>query len=257
MNKIEAVIFDWAGTTVDYGCFAPVYAFQEAFAEAGIDVTMDEVRGPMGMLKKDHIRTMLNMERIRGVWKETYGREPEEKDVDAIYARFEPKLFEILSRFTTPKPHVLETVEQLRSRGIKIGSTTGYTDEMMKVVTAGAREQGYEPDVFYSPDSVEHMGRPYPYMIFKNMQALKVTSVNAVVKVGDTVSDILEGVNAGVMTVGVLEGSSVLGLSEEEFLALSPEERESALEAGRKKFLEAGADSVITNMSELYNLIFQ
>ena len=64
MRKIEAVIFDWAGTTVDYGCFAPVQAFQEAFAHHGVPVTLEETRKPMGMLKRDHIRTMLRMERI-------------------------------------------------------------------------------------------------------------------------------------------------------------------------------------------------
>ena len=31
MRQLEAVIFDWAGTTVDYGCFAPVEAFIKAF----------------------------------------------------------------------------------------------------------------------------------------------------------------------------------------------------------------------------------
>ena len=57
---IKAVIFDWAGTTVDYGCFAPVQAFMETFKAAGVEPTMEETRKPMGMLKIDHIRTMQN-----------------------------------------------------------------------------------------------------------------------------------------------------------------------------------------------------
>lgn len=64
MRRIEAVIFDWAGTTVDYGCFAPVQAFVEAFKSFGIEPTMEEVRKPMGMLKIDHIRTMMQMETV-------------------------------------------------------------------------------------------------------------------------------------------------------------------------------------------------
>jgi len=68
---IRAVIFDWAGTTVDYGCFAPVQAFQEAFAHHGVPVTLEETRKPMGMLKRDHIRTMLRMERIARAWEES------------------------------------------------------------------------------------------------------------------------------------------------------------------------------------------
>ena len=45
--KISAVIFDWAGTTVDYGCFAPVQAFMEIFQSYGIHVTMEETRKPI------------------------------------------------------------------------------------------------------------------------------------------------------------------------------------------------------------------
>ena len=61
-RKIDGVIFDWAGTTVDYGSFAPVQAFVEVFKHFGIEPTMEEVRKPMGMLKIDLIRTMLKME---------------------------------------------------------------------------------------------------------------------------------------------------------------------------------------------------
>ena len=50
-------------------------------------------------------------------------------------------------------------------------------------------------------------------MIFKNMEKLKVSSVKNVIKVGDTVSDINEGIDAGVVTVGVIEGSSIMALS--------------------------------------------
>ena len=95
---IEAVIFDWAGTTVDYGCFAPVKAFMEAFAHHGVPVTMEETRKPMGMLKRDHIRTMLHMERIAAEWKRVHGHEATEEAVDAVYAQFEPKLFPLLWR---------------------------------------------------------------------------------------------------------------------------------------------------------------
>ena len=84
MKKIKAVIFDWAGTTVDFGCMAPVQAFVEVFKEFGIEPTMEEVREPMGMLKIDHIRTMLKMGRIRNLWIEKYGKEPEEEDAQKL-----------------------------------------------------------------------------------------------------------------------------------------------------------------------------
>ena len=75
MKKIEAVIFDWAGTTVDFGSFAPVQAFIKAFEEFGITPTVDEVRAPMGMLKWNHIHTMMQMPRIQKAWAVTHGRE--------------------------------------------------------------------------------------------------------------------------------------------------------------------------------------
>lgn len=58
---IKMIVMDWAGTTVDYGCFAPVHAFAKAFEEVGITPTMQEIREPMGLLKMDHIRAMLSM----------------------------------------------------------------------------------------------------------------------------------------------------------------------------------------------------
>ena len=66
MKKIEAVIFDWAGTTVDFGSTAPVQAFIEAFGKFGIAPTLEEVREPMGMPKWDHIHKMMQMDRIAG-----------------------------------------------------------------------------------------------------------------------------------------------------------------------------------------------
>ena len=204
--KFDGIIFDWAGTTVDYGSFAPVQAFVEAFEAFGITPTLEEVRKPMGMLKIDHIRTMLSMDRIHDLWKEKQGRDWTEEDVQHVYEIFEKKIMEILSRFAEPKPYVVETIQKLREMGLKIGSTTGYTDEMMAVVVPGAKAKGYEPDCWFSPDTVGKCGRPYPYMIFKNMEALKLQDVSRVMKVGDTVSDIKEGKNAGMVSVGIIEG---------------------------------------------------
>lgn len=252
---IEAVIFDWAGTTVDYGCFAPVQAFAEVFKHFGIEPTMDEVREPMGMLKIDHIRTMLSMPRIHDLWVREYGSEPSEENVKQMYGLFESKLMSILDQFTKLKPFVPETVELLRQKGIKIGSTTGYTDAMMKVVTEGAREQGYEPDAWFSPDSTGGIGRPYPYMIFKNLEALKVSSVKNAVKIGDTVSDIKEARHAGVISVGVVEGSSEMGLTEAEYENLTDSQKEAVCRKVKETFKNAGAHYVIQNLSELEELL--
>lgn len=150
-RMIEAVIFDWAGTTVDYGCFAPVKAFMEAFAHHGVPVTMEETRKPMGMLKRDHIRTMLHMERIAAEWKRVHGHEATEEAVDAVYAQFEPKLFSILDQYAAPKPFAVETAAKLREMGVKIGSTTGYTDAMMNIVAAQGGPAGLCPRLLDQP----------------------------------------------------------------------------------------------------------
>lgn len=255
MSKIDAVIFDWAGTTVDFGCFAPVRAFMEVFQQFGVEATVEEVREPMGMLKWDHIRTMLNMPRIDALWKERYGRTPEDCDADEMYACFEPKLLEILKDYATPKPYVVETIAALREKGIKIGSTTGYTDIMMDQIVPRAAEQGYAPDCWYSPNAVGDAGRPYPYMIFQNMKTLHLESVSRIIKAGDTISDIQEAKNAGVMAIGILEGSSLMGISEEEYNALGETERQELLESTRRKYLEAGADAVVTDIRGILDFV--
>lgn len=255
MKKIEAVIFDWAGTTVDYGSFAPVQAFVEAFQSFGITPTVAEVREPMGMLKWNHIHTMMQMPRITEEWKKVHGRMWEKADVDAIYQKSESAIFHILDQFGTPKPYVLDAIRELRERGIKIGSTTGYTDEMMKIVMPAAAAQGYAPDAMFTPNAVNDMGRPYPFMVFKNLEVLGVSSVRNAIKVGDTAADIREGKNAGMISVGIIEGSSVMGYTEAEYEGLSPEEKAAQDQRVREFYQSCGADYVISDMSELPALI--
>lgn len=252
--KFDAVIFDWAGTTVDYGCFAPVQAFIEVFKEYGIEPTMEETRKPMGMLKWDHIKTMLQMERIGAEFERIHGRAFTDSDVDEMYEKFETSLMKILDRFAEPKDHVVETVAKLREMGVKIGSTTGYTDRMMEIVTREAKKAGYEPDCWFSPDSTGSVGRPYPYMVFRNMEALKVSAVRKVMKVGDTISDIKEGKNAGAFTVGIVEGSSEMGLTKEEYQALSETEKQERIETVTRNYLGAGADCVVQDIRGILEL---
>ncbi|GIP28557.1 hypothetical protein J23TS9_36870 [Paenibacillus sp. J23TS9] len=255
MNKIEGVILDWAGTAVDFGCFAPVNVFVDIFNHAGIEVTMEEARGPMGMLKIDHIRAMLSMPRVSALWEDKYGRSFNEQDVERLYAEFEPALMASLSEYTDPIPGVIQTVEALRAKGLKFGSTTGYTSSMMEVVVSNAREKGYSPDYLVTPDDTHSLGRPYPYMIYRNMEQLKLSASWKVVKVGDTTSDVKEGVQAGVWSVGVVIGSSEMGLSQEGYDSLSDSEKEAAITKTKQTFMQHGADFTINTMNELPQLI--
>ena len=61
MKKIECIIMDWAGTAVDYGCFAPVAAFIESFNAIGTPVTAAETRAHMGLTKVEEIRALFNL----------------------------------------------------------------------------------------------------------------------------------------------------------------------------------------------------
>jgi phosphonoacetaldehyde hydrolase len=232
MNKIDAVILDWAGTTVDYGCFAPVNAFISAFDAFGIKVGIEETRAPMGLSKRKHIEIMLK----------NMGRPYTQEDIDKIYGRFEPALFEVLTEHTDPLPGVLETVAQIREMGIAIGSTTGYTQKMMDVVVPLAKKKGYAPDCLICPEETRGLGRPYPYMIWRNLEKLGVPSASKALKVGDTAADMEEGKNAGCLCVGVLKGSSM-------------QEMSASPETARQRYMEAGADYVIEDISALPNLI--
>lgn len=182
---------------------------------------------------------------------EKYGSEPTEENVKELFGIFEEKLLSILHLYADPKPGVVETVNRLREKGFSIGSTTGYNDKMMEIVVPIAKEKGYAPDVWFSPDSTGQKGRPYPYMIYRNMEALGIQDVRKVIKVGDTVSDIKEGKNAGAFTVGVLVGSSELGLTQEEFEALDFQTKQGKCRETAKRFLDAGADKVVYTLEEL------
>jgi phosphonoacetaldehyde hydrolase len=254
MKKIQAVIMDWAGTTVDFGSNAPVEAFMKAFGAFGVFPTVAEIREFMGMDKREHVKKMLEFPRISEQWRKTHGCEHTDEDADAVYEKFEPALYAVLEDRADPLPGVLETVRSLREIGITIGSTTGYTRAMMEVVARHAREEGYAPDCLVCPEDVGR-GRPYPYMIWRNLEYLGVRSVSEAVKVGDTAADMREGRNAGCRCVGVIRGSSVLGLGEDELAVLGAKEADALFSAARSRYYEAGANYVINDISFLPGLI--
>lgn len=251
MKKISCVIMDWAGTAIDFGCFAPLNAFLKVFSEEkGIDITYKQAREPMGLLKIDHIKAILTMPEVAEKFRVRYGRDWNMDDVNEMYQSFEKHLFASLRDFTTPIPGVVETMQLLREQGIKIGSTTGYTQAMMDVVRPEAAAKGYVVDNLVTPNDVP-AGRPAPYMIYKNMIDLAIPSVDCVVKVGDTIADIKEGLNAKVWSIGIVTGSNEMGLSEEEYKYRSAEELSELKREVREKMLNAGAHFVLDNITEL------
>ena len=201
--ELKAVIFDWAGTTVDFGCFAPTGVFIEVFRQKGIKITNREARGPMGMHKRDHIRVISEYPRVREEWIRIYGKECTEADIDEIFSSFIPLQLSVIGRYTEIVPELPDALSVIRSMKMKIGSTTGYNNEMMEILSAAAKKQGYEPDCIVCATDVPS-GRPAPWMAFRNAEAMGIYPMQSIVKIGDTVSDIKEGVNAGMWSVGVV-----------------------------------------------------
>ena len=249
--KTKIIVFDWAGTTVDFGSLAPVAAVIKAFEDFGLSPTLAETRAHMGLAKRSHLAQMLAGERLASAWTEKFGRAPGEADVDRVYARFEPALMAVLGGHTDLLPGVAETVARLRSRGLLIGSTTGYSRAMMELVAPAARVAGYAPDALVCPDEVGGQGRPYPYMLWRALEKLGAGSISGVVKIGDTLADIAEGLNAGCPSLGVIAGSNLLGLSRAEFEALPEPEKKARFESARGQYLAAGATGVLDDLTEL------
>lgn len=250
MKRIECVIMDWAGTAVDYGCFAPVAAFVESFQAIGVPVTAAETRAHMGLTKVEEIRALFRIERVKAEFEKKYGRPVGEEDVQARYAEFQRVLFASLEDYTDPIPGVVETIAALRKQGIRIGSTTGYTRSMMDVVLPAAAAKGYVVDNCVTPDGLP-AGRPAPYMIYKNMTELAIPSVDCVLKFGDTIADIKEGVSAKTWSVGVVLGSNELGLTQDEVASLPAVELDARKAEVRRRMLEAGAHYVVDTIAEL------
>lgn len=253
-NQIQAIIFDWAGTIVDFGCFAPTKVFIEVFKQKGIEVSIEQVRTPMGMHKREHIKTITEMDSIKKQWVNCYGSDCTENDIDELYKNFIPEQLKVIKEYSSFVPGLLDVVSEIKKDNILIGSTTGYNSEMMAIVLEESKKNGFVPDCVIDGSMVP-LGRPAPFMIYKNLVELSVFPASNVIKVGDTVVDILEGINANVWSIGVISSSNEMGLTLEEFNSLKPEELKERRNSVIKKYNDAGAHFVIDSLEELPGLI--
>ncbi len=243
-GPVKAVVFDWAGTTVDYGCMAPAAVFVKVFKNKSIDISMEQARGPMGLMKRDHIRAITQLEPVTAQWQDAYDRLCTEDDIDAMYSDFIPLQLAVLADYADPIPGAVELAAALRQRGVRIGSTTGYNREMMEKLAPEAKRRGYEPDCWVCSTDVA-AGRPYPWMFYQNAMQLGVYPPEAIVKIGDTLPDIDEGLNAGAWTVGVARCGNEIGLNEKDIAGLPSETLNAKLDGVRKKMYKAGAHFVV------------
>ncbi|MAP86845.1 phosphonoacetaldehyde hydrolase [Candidatus Poribacteria bacterium] len=243
-GKLKAIILDWAGTTMDYGCYAPAVVFVEVYKRKGVPISMEEARVPMGAHKKVHIRKISQLGSVSERWEEIHGRKPNEDDVDEMFADFVPLQLACLADYSDLIPGTLEAITRFRERGLKIGSTTGYLPEMMTMLKEEASQRGYVPDSSVCAGDVP-AGRPEPWMCLENAKNLGVYPMESIVKVDDTLPGIDEGLNAGMWTIGLAKTGNEIGLNQEEIEALTADELQVKLEDAYRRMWHVGAHYVV------------
>ncbi len=249
-GRLKAVVFDWAGTMIDFGSCAPMGAFVAAFARFGVTVSIAEARGPMGLPKRAHIAALLADPAIAARWQAARGTPPDEAAIDAVFAVFVPLNASVVADYAQMIPGAVAVVEALRARGLRIGSTTGYTRDIMAPLLPLAAAQGYEPDNLVCAGDLAD-GRPTPLMMYRCFADLGVYPPQAVVKVDDTVPGIAEGRAAGCWTVGISVSGNLVGLTEVEWTALSAADQAARREEATATLKAAGADYVIDSVADL------
>ena len=251
---VKAVIFDWAGTMVDFGCKAPVNALRDVFERVGVPITEAEARADMGKAKYDHVTALLNEPGIAARWTAHTGAAPTRADIDRIYALVEPAMVDAAQHAAELIPGATATYTELLQLGVKVGSGTGYTPEMMAAIRMKAAEQGYTPDVVICAGDTPS-GRPAPLMAWAALIALNVWPASAAVKVDDAPVGIAEGRQAGCWTVGIAASGNAVGLNAAEFAALDAEDRARRVAAAGAELRAEGADFVIDDVSHLIPVI--
>lgn len=254
MGRFKAVVFDWAGTTIDFGSFAPMGVFVEAFRSFDVAVTIDEARRPMGAPKRDHIEAMMTDPGIAARWEAVHGHLPGEEDIDRVYAVFVPMNERVVAEYATLIPGTRETVDWLRARGIRVGSTTGYTRSIMQHVLPVAARQGYAPDNLVCADDLPE-GRPGPLGMYQCFIDLVAHPPETVIKVDDTAPGIAEGKAAGCVTVGVMLSGNACGLTLDELAALDETRVQAVRHRVGAMLRAAGADHVIDTIADLPGLL--
>ena len=251
---VKAVVLDWAGTMVDFGCMAPVRALIEVFGEEAFALTDAEARADMGKAKIDHLRAILAAPAVARRWREAKGALPGEADVERLYTRLAPAMQAAAARASRLIPGAVEAVDQLKGLGIRIGSGTGYTRQMMTPILSNAVVQGYAPEVVICADETP-AGRPAPFMTWQALIAMGVWPASACVKVDDATVGIEEGKQAGCWTVGLSASGNGVGLDLDAFHALTEPERRQRVAHAAAELEAAGADYVVDDISHLPSIV--
>ena len=255
-RSVGYVMLDCSGTTMDRYVDAPAIVFVEVFRKFGLEITMPEARAPMGLRKDLHIKAITEIASVRERFVAQFGREPNQGDVDRMFADFVPTQLALLrgGNYHELLPGVGEVVQALQRAGVKIGVTTGFTRDMLDLLLAGGAKQGFVPDVTCAGDEVE-MPRPTAYMVIKNLERLGVYNLvhamRRTIKVDDTVSGAGEGAPM-CWRVAVSKWSNYVADSWDAVRAMSADELAARERASKEKLMrESGAHYVIDDLRDL------
>jgi len=255
-GKVKALVLDWSGTTADAYVVAPAVVFVEVFKNQGVEISMAEARGPMGLRKDLHIKALTKNPVIAERWKGVHGKVPDQADVDTMFADFVPLQLNCLRKYTDLLPGVAEVINRLQAGGIKIGSSTGFTRAMVDILEEEAAKQGYRPDASVAGDEVVHGARPAPHMVYKNLDMMGIHTIQSVVKIDDTVSGVGEALNAGCWGVGVVRYSNYMDVdTPEQGAAMSAAEIDRRMAITRDILEKSGAHYVIDSLADIEPVI--
>ena len=255
-GKIQALVLDWSGTLADAYVIAPAIVFVEVFKNQGVEISMLEARGPMGLRKDLHIKKLTEDPVIAERWKSVKGKYPDQGDVDTMFKDFVPAQLKCLRQYTDLLPGVKDVCLRLQGQGIKIGASTGFVRSMVDILHEDCIKQGLTLDATVAGDEVVHGARPAPHMVYKNLDLMGIDPIQSVVKVDDTASGVGEALNAGCWGVGVVRYSNYMNInSMEEAASMSEEEIARRMAHTRDILLKTGAHYVIDSLADIEPVI--
>jgi phosphonatase-like hydrolase len=207
---IRMIIFDMAGTTIDEDNV--VYkTLLAAIKDHGYDFTLEEVMAAgAGREKKQAIQSVLKLHEI-----------DDEKISGEIYDHFSILLNEAYHYLKVkPQPNAVDLFRVLRDQHILIVLNTGYRSETAwSLIDKLGWRMGVEFDDLITASDVKN-SRPHPDMILLAMHKFAITEPAEVIKVGDSVTDVEEGRNAGcALSIGITTGAH----SYEQLLSANPD----------------------------------
>lgn len=222
--KIDCVVFDMAGTTIDEDNIVYKTLFK-AIAEQGVTLSLEDVlEHGAGKEKLNAIQDILNI----------YGSVEQQDHAKSIFSNFLIYLEKAYNEFPIKEiNNVSEVLSTLRKQGVIVVLNTGYDkNTATKLLDKINWKVNVQYDLLVTASDVVN-SRPSPDMIVKAMNHFSITDASTVIKVGDSAIDIEEGKNANCLyNIGVTTGAQT-----------------------REQIAKANPSHVFNNLKEVLNFI--